>query len=201
MTFDHVRRAYAAVAEQYIELFAAADRGHPDDLAFIERHLSGRAGPVLDAGCGPGHLTGHLRSLGVDATGIDLVPEFVAHARARHPGAPFRLGSLTDLGVPDHSLAGILAWYSLIHLPPDALDGVLAGFRRALAHDGVLVIGFFDGDEVAAFDHKVVTAYRRPPDDLAARLARAGFTEVERLRRPGDDIHRPLAAMAATPSS
>ncbi|GAA0805896.1 class I SAM-dependent DNA methyltransferase [Spirilliplanes yamanashiensis] len=201
MTVDPVRQAYAAVAELYIGLFGAADRVHPDDLAFIGRHLAGRAGPVLDAGCGPGHLTGHLRSLGADASGLDLVPEFLAHARARHPGVPFRQGSLTGLDVPDGSLAGILAWYSLIHLPPDDLDGVLAGFRRALAGGGALVIGFFDGDEVAAFDHKVVTAYRHPADELAGRLRRAGFTEVERLRRQADGTHRPLAAIAATASS
>jgi len=35
-----------------------------------------------DLGCGPGHITGYLRSLGVDATGIDMVPEVIAHAQA-----------------------------------------------------------------------------------------------------------------------
>lgn len=55
----------------------------------------------------------------------------------------------------------------------------------------------FDGSEVAAFDHKVVTAYRWPVDEFSERLAQAGFTEVERLRRPGEGTHRPHAAIAA----
>jgi SAM-dependent methyltransferase len=198
MNLERVRQAYSSVAGLYIELFGTSGQVPADDLAFVGRHLSGRPGRVLDLGCGPGHLTGHLRCLGVDATGIDVVPEFVAHATATHPGVDFRLGSMADLDVADHSVAGILAYYSLIHLPPPDLDGVLAEFRRAIAPAGTLVVGFFDGDEVAAFDHKVVTAYRWPADALAERLARAGFTEVERLQRPGDDTRRPQAMIAAT---
>jgi hypothetical protein len=94
-------------------------------------------------------------------------------------------------------MAGILAWYSLIHLPPEDLDGVLAGFRRALAPAGMLVLGLFDGDEVAAFDHKVVTAYRWPASEMSARLTRAGFAEVERRQRPASDHDRPHLAVAA----
>ncbi|MFG1890572.1 class I SAM-dependent methyltransferase [Micromonospora sp. NPDC049051] len=197
MNLAQVRQAYGSVAELYIGLFGTREQVHADDLAFIGRHLAARPGPVLDLGCGPGHLTDHLRSLGVDATGIELVPEFIAHAQAAHPGGRYRLGSMTDLGVADHSIAGILAWYSTIHLPPQDLDGVLAGFRRAMAPGGTLVLGIFDGAEVAAFDHKVVTAYRWPVDEFSARLARAGFAEVERLRRPGEGTLRPHAAIAA----
>jgi SAM-dependent methyltransferase len=198
---EQVRRAYGEVADLYVELFGAADAVHPDDLDLIGRHLSGRPGPVLDVGCGPGHLTAWLCSQGAAATGIDIVPRFLAHARAAHPGVAFRRGSLADLGadpgVADGSVAGILAWYSLIHLPPADVDGVLAGFRRVLAPGGRLVVGFVDGAEVEPFDHKVVTAYRWPPDELAARLAGAGFTEIERHRRPADDAQpRPHAALA-----
>jgi SAM-dependent methyltransferase len=195
---EDVRQAYGSVAALYIELFGSRERVHADDLAFIERHLAGRAGPVLDLGCGPGHLTDHLRSLGVDATGIDPVPEFIAHARAAHPAGRYHLGSLEDLDVAEHSITGILAWYSLIHLPPHTLDGVLAKLRRVMAPAATLVLGVFDGDEVAAFDHKVATAYRWPLDELAGRLRRAGFTEVERRQRRDEHTHRRLAAIAAT---
>ncbi|MGA3562893.1 class I SAM-dependent DNA methyltransferase [Melissospora conviva] len=197
MDVERVRQAYGAVADLYIELFGSVGQSHPDDLAFIARHLSNRPGKVLDLGCGPGHLTGYLSSLGADVTGIDVVPEFVAHATATHPTVDFRLGAMAKLDVADGSVAGILAWYSLIHLPPQDLDGVLAEFRRAMVSGGTLVVGFFDGDEVGAFDHKVTTAYRWPPDAFSRRLRRAGFTEVERLRRPGDDTQRPQAAIAA----
>ena len=186
------------MAKQYIELISGT-QVHADDLALIARHLSIRPGAVLDVGCGPGHLTAHLRSLEVDATGLDLVPEFIDHARVTHPDGRYELGSMHQLPVPDRSIAGILAWYSLIHLPPDDLDGVLAELRRAMAPAGTLVTGFFGGHEVVAFEHKVVTAYFWPVDVLADRLRRAGFTEVERRRRPGvaETGRRPHAAIAA----
>jgi hypothetical protein len=104
---------------------------------------------------------------------------------------------MEDLAVADRSIAGILAWYSLIHLPPQRLGDVLAEFRRAMAPTGTLVLGVFDGDEVAAFDHKVATAYRWSVDELVERLMRAGFTEVERLQRPSEGARRPYAAIAA----
>lgn len=126
-----------------------------------------------------------------------MVPEFIAHAQAAHPSGRYQLGSMENLAAANHSIAGILAWYSLIHLPPQDLDGVLAEFRRAMAPAGTLVLGLFDGDEVAAFDHKVVTAYRWPVDEFSERLTRAGFAEVERLQRPSEGTHRPHAAIAA----
>lgn len=172
---------------------------HADDLALIARHLSIRPGSVLDVGCVPGHLTAHLRSLEVDATGIDLVPEFIDRARTTYPEGRYELGSIHELPTPDNAVAGILAWYSLIHLAPEEFDGVLAELHRALVPGGKLVVGFFDGDEVAAFDHKVVTAYHWPVDELSTRLSRAGFREAERLVRPGaaDSGCRPHAALAA----
>jgi SAM-dependent methyltransferase len=194
MNLEPVQKAYSSAADLYISLFGSGEHAHPDDLALFRRHLSGT---VLDLGCGPGHLTAYLRSLGADVTGIDMVPEFVAHAKAAHPACAFRLGSMHELDVPAGSVSGLLSWYSLIHLPPGEVDGVLAEFRRVLAPGGRAVVGFFDGDAVEAFDHKVVTAYRWPVAEMSARLARAGFVEVERVQRAGERPGRAQAAVAA----
>ena len=197
MDKEQVRKSYAPVADLYIELFGNRQQVHRDDLAFIGRHLAGRRGAVLDLGCGPGHITDYLRELGVNATGIDMVPEFIDHARVAYPNGRYEFGSVESLDAADHSVAGLLAWYSLIHLAPQDLHGVLAEFQRAMAPAGMLVLGLFDGAEMTAFDHKVVTAYRWPADEISKRLARAGFTEVERLQRPADDHHRAHVAIAA----
>jgi SAM-dependent methyltransferase len=192
MSFHTVRAAYAASSALYIDLFGATSQVDAADLDLIGRHLTGS---VLDVGCGPGQITAYLRSLGVEATGIDLVPEFIAHARAAHPEAPFHIGSMDDL--VEQPVDGILSWYSLIHRPPEDLDGILARFHRALSPGGTLVVGFFDGDAVAPFEHKVTTAYFWPIDEFAARLTKAGFIEVERQQRPLDRPDRAHAAIAA----
>jgi SAM-dependent methyltransferase len=194
-----VRRAYGVMAEQYIGLFGSSALVHTDDLAFIARHLSITPGTVLDVGCGPGHLTAHLCSLGVDATGIDLVPEFIDHACAAYPDGRYEVGSMHELPIPDGSVAGMLAWYSLIHVHPADLDRVLVELRRAMASAGTLVTGFFDGDEIEKFEHKVVQAYSWPVDELSAGLQRAGFKEIDRQLRPGvaEPGRRPHAALAA----
>ncbi len=197
-----VRDAYSSMSEQYIDLFDGGWQDHEDDTALVRRHLTGLAGPVLDLGCGPGHWTAYLHSFGAHVMGVDIVPEFIAHAQSTHPGPEFRLGSMTEVDVPEHSVAGILAWYSTIHLPPPELDRVLAEFRRLLAPAGVLVAGFFDSeDDVAGFDHKVTTAYRWPADVFAEHLVKAGFSEVQRLRQQFPERpDRQYAAIAARAS-
>ncbi len=192
-----VRDAYGALAHEYIELLGSTAAVHADDLELISRRLSIRPGLVLDVGCGPGHLTEHLRSLGVDAVGIDQVGTFIEHARATYRSVHFELASLEHLPVPDRSVAGVLAWYSLIHFPPEELHDVLVELRRAMATGSTLVAGFFDGESVEPFDHRVVTACRWPVDELSEQLRYAGFIEVERQQRPGVDEagRRPHAAL------
>jgi SAM-dependent methyltransferase len=198
-----VGEAYGRVAQQYIDLFGSIADVHADDLAIITEHLSVPTGPVLDVGCGPGHLTAHLCSSGVVAVGVDHVPGFIEHARSTHPEGRFELASMDRLPVPDACVVGLLAWYSLIHVPPDELDGVLVELRRVMAPGGTAVVGFVDngdgveGGEVAAFDHKVARAHAWPVDELAARLRRAGFGEVGRVRRTGvaEPGRRPHAAL------
>lgn len=194
-----MRQAYSSVSEQYIESFDGGDLAAQNEAAFIRRHLTGLSGPVLDLGCGPGHWTADLHALGADVTGVDVVAEFIAHARTAHPGPEFRLGSMTEVDAPEHSAAGILTWYSTIHLTPAVLGRALAEFHRLLAPSGILVAGFFDSDDdVAAFDHKVVTAYRRPVDVFAEQLEAAGFVEVQRLQNEFPDRpDRKYAALAA----
>ena len=70
--------------------------------AFAEevRHL----GPALDVGCGPGTVTAHLASLGLDVSGVDLSPRMVAHARYRDPELHFAVASATEVRIADASV-------------------------------------------------------------------------------------------------
>ncbi|WP_460359054.1 class I SAM-dependent DNA methyltransferase [Mycobacterium sp. ZZG] len=197
MTEAAVRQRYSELADSYIRMFGAVDRVATEDLVFLRRSFDGCAGAILDAGCGPGHLTAYLTELGFTASGVDLVPEFITSARARWPGIDFAIGSVRDVGLADRTLGGILAWFSLIHCAPDELADILNDFRRMLTPGGRLVVGFFAGDAVEPFDHKVTTAYRWPVDEMSRTLASAGFAEHDRVWRAGSADVRPHAAIAA----
>ncbi|MFF4323278.1 class I SAM-dependent DNA methyltransferase [Streptomyces sp. NPDC001568] len=139
-------------------------------------------GLVADVGCGPGRITAYLRGLGMDAFGIDLSPAMIEIARREHSGLRFEVGSMTDLGLTDASLAGLVAWYSLIHVPDDEISSVLTHFRRVLRPGGPLLLGFHVGDESRLKTegyggHPMkVYVHLRQPDQLAAWLNDAGFT-------------------------
>ncbi|MFI0374192.1 class I SAM-dependent methyltransferase [Actinomadura sp. 1N219] len=160
-------------------------------FADLVRAIDG--GPVADVGCGPGHTTALLRELGADAFGIDLSPAMIEIARREHPGARFEVGSMTDLELPDDSLAGVLAWWSLIYIPDEAVPGVLGQFHRVLRPGGVLAVGFHVGDEskieTSADGDQPVQAYvhYRQPSRVADWLREAGFSiEAQHLLNPDE---------------
>lgn len=139
-------------------------------------------GPVADVGCGPGRITAYLSELGVDTFGIDLSPAMIESARSEHPGLRFEVGSMTDLDLSDASVAGLVAWYSLIHIPDDEIGSVLTHFRRVLRPGGPLLLSFHVGDETRLKTqgyggHPMkVHVHRRRPGQVAAWLSEAGFT-------------------------
>jgi hypothetical protein len=53
--------------------------------------------------------------------GIDLSPRMLAVARQSYPELRFNLGSMLDLDLPDGTLGGLVAWYSIIHIPDERL--------------------------------------------------------------------------------
>lgn len=197
ITEEDLRVSYGRRAAEYSAVLGGLEQMDPRDEERITHWAEKLSpGPVLDAGCGPGHWTAYLHSLGVDVSGLDLVPEFIGHARARFIEVPFRVGSMSRLEVPDHSLTGILAWYSLIHTAPTALPGMLTGFHRALRPGGQLLIGFFDGPDAAPFAHQVTTAYTFSVPSMCRRLEEAGFTVLDSERReaPGVRDHASITA-------
>lgn len=176
---SEVEASYADRADEYIALLGSMESVHPSDRQLVSDWAAQVEGPILDAGCGPGHWTGYLSTRGTRVSGVDQVPAFLEHARTRFPGIPFLEGNIDELPLASHSVGGVLAWYSLIHHDPDTIDLALDEFARVLTADGTLLVGFFVGADVETFDHAVVRAWRWPPDAFAEHLAAAGFQVIE----------------------
>jgi SAM-dependent methyltransferase len=193
------RASYDTVAVSYADQIREALAGKPYLRAalalFADMVHAVGGGPVADVGCGPGHVTAHLHELGIDAFGIDLSPAMIDVARRDHPGLRFEVGSMTDLNRADASVAGLLAFWSLIHIPDDAVPAVFGHFRRALRPGGPLLLGFHAGDgsrlKTQGYGGHPMKVYvhRRQPAQVAAWLRDAGFTvEAQMLLGPDDSV-------------
>jgi SAM-dependent methyltransferase len=181
---DDTRTSYDTVAVSYAERTRHLLDDTPEERGVLARFAQAVAdgGPVADVGCGPGRITAYLGGLGLDAFGVDLSPGMVAVARREHPGLRFAVGSMTGLPLRSGSLGGLVAWYSLIHVPDAAVPGVLAHFHRTLLPGAPLLLGFHVGDEsrlktegYGGHPMRVYVHRRRPPR-LTAWLTGAGFT-------------------------
>jgi len=203
MNADHwladIRDSYDTVAVSYADQLRESLVGAPYLRAalalFADLVRAAGGGPVADVGCGPGHVTDHLRGLGVEAFGIDLSPGMIDVARRAHPRLRFEVGSMTDLDLADASVAGLLAFWSLIHIPDDAVPTVFAHFRRALRPGGPLLLGFHVGSgsrlKTQGYGgHPMnVHVHRRQPDKVAGWLRAAGFTvEAHMLLDPDESV-------------
>ncbi|TDQ01344.1 class I SAM-dependent DNA methyltransferase [Labedaea rhizosphaerae] len=199
------RTAYDLVAESYAEQLRDDLATNTWDRAMLDSfvELVGTSGPVGDLGCGPGRITGYLAARGLDVFGVDLSPGMVAQARQDHPGLRFEVGSLAALDLADGALAGALAWYSLIHTPPERLAPVVAELVRVLAPGGRLLTAFQVGDERRhlshAYGHDItLDAYRLRPEFVAGLFADAGLVvEAQLVRAPDANEKSPQAYLLA----
>jgi trans-aconitate methyltransferase len=192
---SRTRASYDTIAADYTEWVVDELAVKPLDRAvldgFAELVRTADRGPVADIGCGPGRLTAYLHRRGVAVSGIDLSPQMIALARRMYPDLHFDVGSMTALRLPANSLGGILAWYSVIHVPDEQLPDVFAQFHRLLVPGGYLQLAFQAGDEVShrtdAAGHTVALDFhRRRPENVAALLQRAGLPVYARTLREPD---------------
>jgi SAM-dependent methyltransferase len=189
---SQTRRSYDTLAPDYAHFVRDLLSSTPYERAafrlFADQVLAAGGGRVADVGCGPGRITAHLAGLGLDPFGIDLSPAMIEVARRDHPALSFEVGSMTDLRLPDESVAGLVAWYSTIHIPDASLAAVLAHFRRVIRPPGPLLLGFHAGTESTVQTSRIgghgvqVQVHRREPAQMAAWLAESGFSVEAYLR-------------------
>jgi SAM-dependent methyltransferase len=121
---------YAKEAPDYAASNAGGVGRHLDP--FLERLAPGAL--ILELGCGSGRDAAHMEGLGFRVEPTDGVPEMAAQAEARL-GRPVRVMRFDELGaVAEYD--GVVAAYSLLHVPRSGLTGILARIWRALKPGG-----------------------------------------------------------------
>ncbi|MBW8876107.1 MAG: methyltransferase domain-containing protein [Acidobacteria bacterium] len=185
-----IRESYDSAAEAYAEHLATELTHKPLDRHLLNRfaeETQGR-GLVADVGCGPGHVTRYLHEQGVTVAGIDLSAGMVAVARRRNPGLSFQVGDMRQLDLPDATLAGVVAFYSIVHFEPAELTAIMIEMRRTLAPGGLALISFHVGDQVVhvedLFGARVSLSFRfHVPRDVIEALRSANLEVIEHVER------------------
>lgn len=154
----------------YVERFRSM-AAEGQDLAGEARLVDAmvpRGARILDAGCGPGRVGGHLARLGHTVVGVDVDPVLVAAAQEDYPGPEWLIGDLAELdlpaaGHPDPFDLVVSAGNVLTFLAPGTEVEVL---RRLGAHakpEGRVVVGFGSGRGYAFedfFEHVTLAGLR-----------------------------------------
>jgi SAM-dependent methyltransferase len=190
-------KSYDRLAGEYARrLFDELDH-KPLDRTLLARFTQETRGlgPVCDLGCGPGHVTRHLRCLGAEAFGVDLSAGMVEQARRLNPGIEFRQGDMRSLDVEDGSWGGIVAFYSVVHVPREEVPRALEEMRRVLRPGGLLLLSFHVGDEIRHLDELwgqevCLDFHFFRVEDMRSLLEEAGFEVEEAVERPpyGEEV-------------
>ncbi|MCC7206213.1 MAG: class I SAM-dependent methyltransferase, partial [Anaerolineae bacterium] len=97
------------------------------------------AAPILEAGCGPGHVVYYLRQRGYPALGLDYAPEALAPTRALYPDLPLHVGDVHQLPYPDNTFGAYLSFGVVEHFEQGPARALAEAFRT-LRPGGVLVL-------------------------------------------------------------
>lgn len=187
---EDIRRAYDLACEVYAREFVNELNHKPADVELLRQFASrvGAGGLVLDLGCGPGHTTAHLASLGLRPIGIDLSPGMIAKATSLFPNVEFTVGDFFQLRDPDSSVNGILAFYCIVHLSADELEAAFTEMLRVLRSGGVLLLSFHIGSDRVVKDNFLETGATLefsplPVAVVQTALRTAGFYDIEIMER------------------
>lgn len=184
-TYNHIASKYADTYFDDTEDIPAIDE-------FLERLTPGAN--ILDAGCGVGQFTKYMRTKGFSVVSIDASDEMLAIAKSKVPDGAFRKMDMRHLTFGPNSFHGILAAYSLIHIPESEIHDTLVGFHRVLAPGGFLLAitqrGVHDHwvDEPFAPGMKVFFNFFTR-EGIAEDLAAAEFTVLSQTEKDTTDSY------------
>jgi SAM-dependent methyltransferase len=185
-----IEQLYDSIAVPYSVQFAGEHEKKPMDRDLLGRFAReiGEREPVWDLGCGPGETTGYLCGLGIKASGLDLSGRILEQARVNKPGIHFRRGNILALDFESGSIAGITAFYAIVHFTKNQVATAFKEIFRVLQPEGALLLTYHVGDETIHINEflgtKVDIDFMLFTSGVISEyLVDAGFGNVEILER------------------
>jgi len=204
---EELRDAHDVLSEWYAKNLTGVLESMPVERAMLDlfAEMTLAVGTeVADVGCGTGRLLPYLAGRGLSPRGVDLSPGMVEVARRDHPGFTYEVADLRALPFGDASLAGVVCWFSLIFLAPEARERAFGELARVVKPGGYLVTAFKHGDGTLRrnapgslvggmgldFDRYWLSAR-----EMEDRFAAAGFTPVFQGSTPPEAAQPPYGYM------
>jgi CTP:molybdopterin cytidylyltransferase MocA/protein-L-isoaspartate O-methyltransferase len=134
-----VAAGYDALAGEYV---AWGTRVHDPVRARMVDELMRRlpvGAAVLDLGCGAGAASTGQLATKFDITGVDISARQLDAAQRAMPQAKFIQADMTAVDFPSGSFDGVVALYSLIHVPRNEHPALIVSITRWLRPGGVLL--------------------------------------------------------------
>jgi ubiquinone/menaquinone biosynthesis C-methylase UbiE len=187
---DKVAKVYDVVAKEYAEKFCGEHEKKPQDQEILYRFSQEIAGkkPIWDFGCGPGQTTQYLRNLGIEISGLDVSEKMIEQANTLHPGITFLKGNILNLEFEAESIAGIVAFYAIVHFSREQISEAFHEIFRVLKPDGVFLFTYHIGegaihlDEFLGKDVNIDFILFRT-DFITLCIKEAGFKDIEIIER------------------
>lgn len=164
----------------------------PEDRDLVRQFVSmveDPGKPVLDVGCGPGHISAYLAALGVDVIGLDLSPTMIDVARHAYPALEFRVGDMTELAPTPGSLGGAVALYSLINISREDAATLLRRLHAGLVPGAPLLVavhvgrGTLEESELLGVQVQMITTLYSV-EEITGYISDSGF-EIGSVRKRG----------------
>ena len=143
-----IRSNYDALADAYAREISGELDHRPLERKLLQEFAAACDGLICDLGCGPGHVTEYLSRFNANVIGLDLSSGILKEARARHSEIIFLQGNMLDLPFAAGTLAGIIAFYSIIHFDNNQVTRAFAEMSRVLKPGGLVLLGVHVGREV-----------------------------------------------------
>ena len=142
---ETVARGYDEIADRYLAW--STDSSVRLRWLTALRAALPSAARILDLGCGPGvPVARWLVDAGYDVTGIDGSRAQIERARRNVPEATFRVGDMTTVDTEPGSFDGVVAMYSITHVPRARHAALFRRIHEWLRPGGVFLASLGAGD-------------------------------------------------------
>jgi ubiquinone/menaquinone biosynthesis C-methylase UbiE len=138
-------KTYEKIADRYTNQYF----NDFTDRVYLDLFLNKvqKNGTIVDIGCGPGQFSYYIDQKGFKVIGVDYSAEMIKIAREKNPKLEFLHLDMRNLSFNENSIDGLLAAYSLIHIPSQDIQKTINRFYKVVKPGGYIEIIVQKGEQ------------------------------------------------------